>query len=150
MTARRFTLRRYDDPTGISGKGDVAEGVRFSLTPHERSQGIAPEDAAAALRWLTEWPTTVVFHDRGMAGVEALHGHGGATRIIWHDPPDDETPRTHFDYEGAMADLAVLVEHCRTVVDDPSLRVGREGHMRDSVAALARHLELNHPPAGTP
>ena len=75
MTAshRRFVLRRNVDVSGVSGTGVVAEGVEFS-------------SGVVALTWLSAWPTSVVFHDRGIASVEAVHGHGGATRIVWLDP----------------------------------------------------------------
>lgn len=67
---RAFVLERLVDETGISGTGIVAEGVEFS-------------DGTVALRWRGPWPTSVVFHDRGIAAVEAVHGHGGKTRIVW-------------------------------------------------------------------
>lgn len=67
---RAFVLVRDTDVTGISGTGVVAQGVEFA-------------DGTVALRWLSDWPTSVVFHDRGIAAVEAVHGHGGATRIVW-------------------------------------------------------------------
>lgn len=67
---RAFRLVRDEDVTGVSGTGVVAEGVEFS-------------SGVVALTWLSEWPTSVVFHDRGVDSVEAIHGHGGATRIEW-------------------------------------------------------------------
>lgn len=67
---RAFLLERFVDETGISGTGIVAEGVEFS-------------DGTVALRWRGDWPTSVVFHERGVAAVEAVHGHGGKTRIVW-------------------------------------------------------------------
>lgn len=70
---RTFRLVRTVDVSGVSGTGDVAEGVEFS-------------DGTVALRWLSQWPTSVVFHDRGIEAVEAIHGHGGATRIVYDDP----------------------------------------------------------------
>ncbi len=73
---RRFVLRREVDVTGVSGTGDVAEGCVFS-------------DGTAVLRWLTEWPTSVVWHDRGVEAVEKIHGHGGATKIVWLDDSED-------------------------------------------------------------
>lgn len=69
---RRFVLQRDEDETGVSGTGIVAEGVEFS-------------DGTVALRWTSEWPTSVVFHERGMESVHAIHGHGGATEIVWVD-----------------------------------------------------------------
>jgi hypothetical protein len=75
VTARRFELYRDVDPSGVSGTGIVAEGVEFT-------------DGKVALRWCSEWPTTVVF-DRGIDSVEEIHGHNGHTRIVWLDilPP---------------------------------------------------------------
>lgn len=70
----RFVLVRDTDVTGVSGTGIVAEGVWW------------PHGDVVALRWTSEWPTSVVFHDRGIASVEAIHGHNGATRIVWLDP----------------------------------------------------------------
>jgi len=69
---RRFVLDRAVDVSGVSGTGVVAEGVAFS-------------DGTVALRWVTEWPTSVVFHDRGIEAVEHVHGHGGATSVRWLD-----------------------------------------------------------------
>jgi hypothetical protein len=74
---RAFHLVRDTDLTGVSGTGVVAEGVAFS-------------DGTVALRWLSAWPTSVVFHDRGIEAVEAVHGHGGATRIVWQDGDEQE------------------------------------------------------------
>jgi hypothetical protein len=72
-THRRFVLARDEDVTGVSGTGVVAEGVWWS------------EADIVALRWTSDWPTSVVFHERGLASVEAVHGHGGRTRIVWLD-----------------------------------------------------------------
>lgn len=69
---RRFRLERAIDVTGISGTGVVAEGVEFS-------------DGVVAMRWCSRWPTSVVFHDMGIRAVEAVHGHGGATKVVWLD-----------------------------------------------------------------
>lgn len=70
--SRRFELHRDADVSGVSGLGVVAEGIQFS-------------DGIVALRWTSTWPTSVVFHDRGIEAVEAVHGHGGRTRIVWLD-----------------------------------------------------------------
>lgn len=67
---RAFRLVRSEDVTGVSGTGVVAEGVEFS-------------NGVVALQWTSDWPTSVVFHDRGMESVEAIHGHGGRTQIEW-------------------------------------------------------------------
>lgn len=73
---RPFILVRDVDETGISGTGTVAEGIEFT-------------DGTVALRWLSQWPTSVVFHERGIEAVEAVHGHGGKTRIVFAPEPDD-------------------------------------------------------------
>lgn len=67
---RPFVLFRSEDETGVSGVGVVAEGVEFA-------------DGTVALRWRGRWPTSVVFHERGIEAVNAVHGHGGKTRVIW-------------------------------------------------------------------
>lgn len=69
---RRFRLLRTEDVSGCSGTGYVAEGVEFS-------------DGAVVLRWTSKWPTSVVFHDRGIESVQALHGHDGRTTVEWED-----------------------------------------------------------------
>lgn len=69
---RRFELHRYEDETGVSGTGVVAQGVEF-------------RDGPVALRWIVgEHRSTVVWPS--MEAVEAVHGHNGKTRIVWIDP----------------------------------------------------------------
>lgn len=69
---RRFRLQRDVDVSGVSGVGIVAEGVEFS-------------DGTVVVRWISAGnpSSTVVWPD--MAAVEHIHGHGGATRIVWLD-----------------------------------------------------------------
>ncbi len=71
---RRFELHRKEDVTGVSGTGVVAEGVEFST-------------GWVALTWLTV-VNSLVFYPR-IANVEHIHGHDGATRVVWLDdlPP---------------------------------------------------------------
>lgn len=69
---RRFHLQRHHDVSGVSGTGTVALGV---LWP----------DGTASVRWLGDRPS-IVFWD-SMADAEAVHGHGGATEIVWDDEP---------------------------------------------------------------
>jgi hypothetical protein len=65
---RTFTLQRSEDASGVSGIGAVAEGVVFW-------------DGTVALRWRTEHRSTTVFSD--IATVEAIHGHGGKTLVVF-------------------------------------------------------------------
>lgn len=69
---RRFELHRDTDVSGVSGTGLVAEGVEFT-------------GGTVALRWHGRWPTSVVFHDRGIDAVRQVHGHDGRTRVVWLD-----------------------------------------------------------------
>lgn len=77
---RTFHLQRDQDMSGLSGTGIVAEGVEF-------------DDDTTVVRWREVTgpnydrgvrATTVVFPN--IAAVEALHGHNGATQIVWHQP----------------------------------------------------------------
>lgn len=65
---RMFRLHRIEDETGVSGTGDVAEGVRFS-------------DGTCALRWLTATSSTAIY--ASVEDLERIHGHGGRTVIRW-------------------------------------------------------------------
>ncbi|MFE6903820.1 hypothetical protein ACFVFJ_44565 [Streptomyces sp. NPDC057717] len=79
---RRFHLQRDTDISGVSGTGRVADGILWT-------------DGTASIRWLGDRPS-IVFWDGGIADAEAIHGHGGATRIVWDDEhPGD--PRTEVD-----------------------------------------------------
>ena len=64
---RRFILLRDHD---ISGTGRVAEGVAFS-------------SGRALLTWLGPLSSTTL-HD-SVATLIAIHGQGGATRLVWLD-----------------------------------------------------------------
>ena len=99
--ARMFTLVRDEDVTGVSGTGVVAEGIEFS-------------GGVVALRWLSDWPTSVVFHERGMESVEAVHGHGGKTRIVWQaDEIDRLRAMLHVEHDSILrlnAEIRALTE----------------------------------------
>jgi hypothetical protein len=72
MSAHTFRLLRHRDLSGVSGTGIVAEGVEFS-------------DGAVAIRWLGEHPSTVAWND--IRHMEAIHGHGGDTEIVFDERP---------------------------------------------------------------
>jgi len=67
---RRFHLQRTTDITGVSGTGRVADGV---LWP----------DQTVSIHWRGDRPSTVIWPR--LEDAEAVHGHGGATRIVWDD-----------------------------------------------------------------
>lgn len=73
MQTETFELHRDVDHSGLSGTGVVADGAVFP-------------DGTTVLRWRETnngdlRPTTAVFES--VASVEATHGHGGSTRIVW-------------------------------------------------------------------
>lgn len=93
---RRFLLRRGEDVTGVSGTGDVAEGVTFF-------------DETTVIRWRGVAPSTVVWPSPTAA--MAVHGHDGRTRMMWLDEtagssvaPGDP-PRVTFDVASAAGSL---------------------------------------------
>ena len=63
-----FHLLRLEDESGISGTGWVAEGAVFS-------------NGWVALTWLGETPSLNFYPS--IEAVEAIHGHQGATRIVF-------------------------------------------------------------------
>ncbi|MEU1309471.1 hypothetical protein ABZ419_11330 [Streptomyces cinnamoneus] len=93
-TPRRFVLRRHRDVSGISGEGQVADGV---LWP----------DGTASIRWRGEHPS-IVFWDRGRTSVEFIHGHQGATEIELLDTEDGcpDTVRTPPDTTPTCTDTS--------------------------------------------
>lgn len=67
---RRFHLQRREDPSGVSGTGNVAEGVQFysgqvALAFHGEFHGVEV------------WPS--------IEEAERIHGHGGLTTVEWED-----------------------------------------------------------------
>lgn len=72
-----FLLNRLVDETGISGTGEVAEGVIFS-------------DGTCVLRWLTEHRSTSIY--ASIDEVRAIHGHAGKTEIVIR--PDEAAVRS--------------------------------------------------------
>jgi hypothetical protein len=72
---RTFHLLRLDDESGVSGIGWVAEGAVFS-------------NGWVVLVWPTGTPSLNFY--ASIQDVEAVHGHGGRTRIVFdRDYPSD-------------------------------------------------------------
>lgn len=84
--ARRFEVVRTQDVTGVSGTGIVAEGVEFSDGTAVVRWHELPEDSPSYQRGVRA--TTVMFPSAD--AVEALHGHNGATVLVWLDEADVE------------------------------------------------------------
>lgn len=86
---RAFILQRDIDESGVSGVGVVAWGVEFP-------------DGVCALRWTSQWPTSVVFHERGMESIKAVHGHDGKTRVIFMLDEEFEKVKKLFETASAI------------------------------------------------
>ncbi|MFJ3949010.1 hypothetical protein ACIPXV_02925 [Streptomyces libani] len=75
---RTFELHRDRDISGVSGTGIVADGCVWP-------------DGAVSIRWRGDYPSTVSWNS--VADAEHVHGHGGATRIVWAGAvPDRDCP----------------------------------------------------------
>ncbi|WP_109507101.1 hypothetical protein [Nocardioides speluncae] len=68
-------LIRHQDPSGISGTGEVAEGVVWS-------------DGSVSLRWHGEHAATT-FWEGGLSALLHVHGHSGATEVVYLPPGQD-------------------------------------------------------------
>lgn len=65
-----FVLQRDVDKTGTSGTGVVAEGCQFT-------------SGKCVLTWLTPHTSIAVYEN--IASLEVIHGHDGATKVVWVD-----------------------------------------------------------------
>lgn len=124
---RRFELHRHIDPSGVSGTGVVFEGVEFS-------------DGRVSLRWLTPHRSTVTYDS--VDDMMAVHGHDGASTLVYHDNPDGSSA----SYDGCKADLHALVTEVRSTLD----RVAFDDippSTSEDLAVLERFLDIHHPKA---
>jgi hypothetical protein len=67
---RRFILVRDEDVSGVSGTGIVVQGCQF-------------EDGKAVMRWVSETSSIAVYES--IEDIIKIHGHNGATRLVWVD-----------------------------------------------------------------
>jgi hypothetical protein len=74
---RRFMLQRNTDVSGVSGTGHVADGVVWP-------------DGTVAVRWRTPHASTAIW--ASFEAVEIVHGHNGATRVVWIDGDGQPEP----------------------------------------------------------
>lgn len=68
---RRFRVMRTTDISGVSGTGQVAEGCEMS-------------NGRVFMQWMTPYQSVAFFDN--IKALEAIHGHGGATKVEWVDP----------------------------------------------------------------
>ncbi|MFF9097602.1 hypothetical protein ACF1AX_31330 [Streptomyces sp. NPDC014802] len=112
---RLFVLQRDRDITGVSGSGPVADGVQF-------------QDGTVILRWRAR-PSVAVWHDLEL--MLSVHGHDGATRVVWAD--EEAVTRRE-----AVADIV-------EAFDVPAAAMGTEAarallHRQITRALTAEHL----------
>jgi hypothetical protein len=65
---KTFILHRKEDETGISGIGDVAEGIQFN-------------SGEVAMKWSTDTSSIAIY--KSIEDVITLHGHQGRTEVRW-------------------------------------------------------------------
>ncbi len=71
---RRFVLVRYEDESGVSGTGVVAEGVQFST-------------GRCVLAWVTRFRSLAIYNS--IEEIRDIHGHDGKTHVSWLDEEDE-------------------------------------------------------------
>lgn len=67
---RRFVMHRDKDHSGVSGVGNVAEGVEF-------------DDGQVVICWLSKYHSIGVFDN--ILCLTKIHGHEGSTKVVWLD-----------------------------------------------------------------
>ncbi len=96
---RRFGMHRGVDRTGVSGTGHIADGVVF-------------DDGTVVVRWKTTTPGTTIFES--IAHAQAVHGHDGLTKFIFHDDNESEEKKLELVWLCCMcfSDMDVPLNHC--------------------------------------
>ena len=120
-----FVLERDVDVSGVSGTGVVAQGVEFA-------------DGTVALRWTSKWPTSVVFHERGIEAVLAVHGHSGATRLVWGSQCHDFAGNT----QGPIAWAVITDRGVESVYNLEAVAMDRAAYCGGDVIPLYRSPAL--------
>ncbi|MFF2094803.1 hypothetical protein [Streptomyces sp. NPDC058202] len=150
-TLATFRVHRAEDVSGVSGTGVIAEGVQFST-------------GWVVTHWLDQppmWePKTDVWYHKGTGPITKVHGHGGATRIVW--TRDEEKRRRElaadvaeaFDVPGWVAGPAAELglthrrvmgalldaHHGRTHDQILSSPTGHCSHLADAVMPIVAEL----------
>mgnify|MGYP001561308698 FL=1 len=75
IKAKLFYLKRDKDISGVSGTGNVADGVEFA-------------NGMCALSFHSEYPHCNVY--ASMRVLEEVHGHEGATKVIFVGEEQEE------------------------------------------------------------
>lgn len=75
LKIKTFYLLRHTDVNGLSGTGIVAVGVIYP-------------DGKAHMQWVS-FKSSFEMHN-SIESLIDIHGHSGATELIYGDPPSDE------------------------------------------------------------
>jgi hypothetical protein len=127
---RLFVLRRDRDITGVSGPGDVADGVQWA-------------DGSVVLRWRAR-PSTAVWDSLDL--MLSVHGHDGATRVVWADDTADRARRAagraykladlwQAAHGSAMFLVRIAGAELRDVLDEDQA----DGHVLAAAECSAQH-----------
>lgn len=72
--ARKLTLVRTKDISGVSGIGTVAEGIEFT-------------DGTVVIKWLSHMTSMGIFPN--VKELLLIHGHEGSTKVVFEDGNDN-------------------------------------------------------------
>lgn len=125
---RRFRLVRDVDVTGVTGTGTVAHGVQWP-------------DGAVTVRWVSRRASTVQWDC--LEDAVAVHGHGGQTRIEWHDESSQPTALVVPDSPKMIRETLCVSQAC--IGNSPFDASRRDGHLSRLgrlIAECDRHRPL--------
>lgn len=108
MNLRIFLLVRTNDVTGVSGNGIVAAGMEFP-------------DGHVVMRWLVGEHRSSVTWD-SMESLEKIHGHGGATRVVWLADVSRRRPDNRFGVDVRLVGPGVYGMFIPACWDRPEVR----------------------------
>ncbi|MFG1683545.1 hypothetical protein ACGFNP_25475 [Nonomuraea sp. NPDC049269] len=95
-----FKLVRDHDVSGVSGVGEVADGVIWP-------------DGTVSVRWRGERPSVV--HWVNLDDVKAIHGHSGATRVVLPSSERERLGRiadAHAKDDGGAGTTSGMCQEC--------------------------------------
>lgn len=128
---RRFHLQRHRDVSGVSGTGRVAVGVQWP-------------DGTASVRWLGERPSTVVWDS--MDDAEHVHGHGGATEIVWDDEEQPAVPAQRAPEAARATADTITDDELDALYERVAATQARSEELRSTLVRVLSHFtERGHP-----
>jgi hypothetical protein len=94
---RTFRLIRNEDVSGVSGTGEIAEGVVF-------------HDGQTVLSWFGKYHTIEIFPH--VDDLIDIHGHGGKTELTYSDDPVQAVRNCTCDGCESVRDKTEIPEDC--------------------------------------